>query len=69
VFKLHIFDSSGEPIILAVGSGGAEVDTFLIEPGGTGAVEVSIPAGSRLSVKSAGAAAVNDGLLIINLLD
>jgi hypothetical protein len=69
VFKLHIFDSSGEPIILALGDAGSEVDSFLIEPGGSGAVEISIPVGTRLSVKSAGAAAVNDGLLIINLLD
>jgi hypothetical protein len=68
-FKLHIFDSSGEPIILALGDAGSEVDSFLIEPGGSGAVEILIPVGTRLSVKSAGAAAVNDGLLIINLLD
>jgi hypothetical protein len=65
--KLHIFDSSGEQVRLAVGAGGAEVEVWRIEPGGPGAVELTIAAGSRLSIRAA-SGTISDGDLVINFL-
>lgn len=63
--KLQIFDSSGSTMVLAVGAAASEVDQFYIFPGGNGDVELSIPSGSRISVKAVSASATS-GELIIN---
>lgn len=55
--RLDVFDSSGQTLVFAVGAAAAEVDQFYIYPGGNGAVELSIPSGSRLSVKAVSATA------------
>lgn len=64
--KLEIFDSSGETLILAVGAAASEVDQFYILPGGNGSVDLFIPAGSRIAIKSKTATA-SVGLIAVNL--
>jgi hypothetical protein len=55
--QLHIFDSSGETLVLATGSG-PEVDVAHIPPGGLSTtLDLNIPAGTRLSVKAVSATA------------
>jgi hypothetical protein len=66
VNKIEIFDSSGQALILAVGAAASEVDQLYIFPGGNGAVELAIPASSRISVKAKTATA-SVGFLAINL--
>jgi hypothetical protein len=67
VTRIHIFDSSGYPIRLAVGSAGNEVELFRIAPGGDGQVDIGITSGSRLSVRAL-SGTIDDGELIINFL-
>lgn len=50
--NLQIFDSSGQLLVLAVGAVGLEVDKLLIFPGGNGSVDLTIPSGSRISLKA-----------------
>lgn len=66
VSRIEIFDSSGECMILAVGGAGSEVDQLYIFPGGNGAIDLTIPSASRISVKAKTATA-SDGFLAINL--
>lgn len=66
--KAHIFMSSGEPLELAFGAFGAEVSQLYITPGGNGAIEIDIPANTRLSVSAVNNVTVNEGVLIMNLL-
>lgn len=61
---IHIFDSSGRALYLATGAAASEVDQIFIEPGGTGPVGLSIPAGTRLSIKAVDAAATKGQLLV-----
>lgn len=49
---VEIFDSSGVAIFFAVGAAAAEVNQFVIYPGGNGQVPLAIPAGSRISYKA-----------------
>jgi hypothetical protein len=65
--KLQIFDSSGESLYLAVGAALSEVDQIFIFPGGNDIVDLAIPAGSRISVKSV-SATISSGELLINCL-
>lgn len=62
--KLRIFDSSGEIMILATGAAASETDVLYIEPGGPGDIELSIPSGTRLSVKALSANATTGDLVI-----
>lgn len=64
--KVEVFDSSGECMILAVGAAASEVDQFYIFPGGNGPVELSIPSGSRISIKAKTATA-SSGFIAVNL--
>lgn len=48
---VSVFDSSGETLVLAIGAGGAEVNQFLIPPGGCD-LPFLIPVGSRVSLKA-----------------
>lgn len=68
ITKAQIFMSSGEPLILAFGAAAAEVDQGYIIPGGNGLIEITIPAGTRLSVKAVNVVTVNEGIILANLL-
>ncbi len=65
--KLQIFDSSGSALVLAVGAAASEVDQIYIFPGGNGDVELTIPSGSRISIKAVDTAA-SVGQILINCL-
>lgn len=62
---IEIFDSSGQAMILAVGAAASEVDQFYIFPGGQGAVQLAIPASSRVSIKAKTANATS-GYILVN---
>ena len=64
--QLDIFDSSGQTLVLAFGAAAAEVDQFLITPGGVGPYNIAIPAGTRISIKAVSANATV-GEIDINL--
>lgn len=68
IYKIQIFMSSGEPLLLAFGAAAAESDQAIIIPGGNGIIDVTIPPNTRLSVKAVNAVTVNTGNLLINLL-
>lgn len=62
------FDSSGQGMILALGSVSSEVDFLYIPPGGfDGQVSVSIPSGERISIKAINGTA-NAGRFIANFM-
>lgn len=54
---IFIFDSSGQTLLLGVGSAGNEVVYTLVEPGGNGFVPLFIPKGSRVALKALSATA------------
>lgn len=63
--RLYIFDSSGQDFVLATGAAASEVDQIAIPPGGIEApVDLFIPSGTRISIKSKSATA-SSGLLIV----
>lgn len=66
-FKFHIFDSSGETLVLATGAAASEVDLMYIPPGGD-TVTVYVASGTRLSVKAISANATS-GEMVINATD
>lgn len=66
IYKLNIFDSSGQTMILATGAAAAEVDLLYIPPGGFNApMEIYIAAGTRLSIKALSANATS-GEVVLN---
>lgn len=65
--EIFIFDSSGQTLVLAFGAAASEVDKIYIVPGGNGTVALSIPAGTRLSIKAVSANA-SVGEITVNLL-
>jgi hypothetical protein len=50
--EVEIYDSSGRSLFLALGAAAAEVDQILIPFGGNGRIPLSIPAGTRVSIKA-----------------
>lgn len=66
--KVHIFMSSGEPLLLAFGAAASEVDQVYILPGGNGFVDLEIPATTRVSVKAVNAVTVSEGSILVNFL-
>lgn len=61
ISDLYIFDSSGQTLVLATGAAGFEIDQYYIVPGGDGLVKLTIPAGSRISIKAiSGTASVGE---------
>lgn len=65
---LSIFDSSGNPMILAVGAPGSEVDQIYVPPGGSvGGYSLYIPAGSRISYKALLTNSTSGNLIITGL--
>lgn len=65
--RLHIFDSSGSALYLAVGAAASEVDYIFIPPGGIEWIEIDIPSASRLSIKAVDTATSSGQLLITAL--
>lgn len=57
VNQLYIFDSSGQTLFLAVGAAASEVNKAYIVPGGNGILNLTIPSGSRVSIKAVSATA------------
>jgi hypothetical protein len=64
--EIEIFDSSGQLLILALGAATEEVDKCFIFPGGLGKQQLSIPAGTRVSLKATSTSATT-GLIAVNL--
>jgi hypothetical protein len=64
---LHIFDSSGQAMILGIGGSGSEVTTLYVPPGGE-IYTLHIPAGSRLAYKALTATA-SSGYLLMSFLE
>lgn len=64
--RISIFDSSGQPMILATGAAASEVNQLYVPPGG-GEFDLAIPAGTRISIKALVATA-SSGFLLINVL-
>lgn len=64
------FESSGQPMIVAIGAPGSEVDLFAVPPGGfNGEIPIFIPQGSRVSIKQLNAETLGTGIFITaNLL-
>jgi hypothetical protein len=65
IYRVGIFDSSGQTLELGIGAAGSEVPIMHIEPGGNGIVPIFIPTGARLAIRAVTADAVA-GELIIN---
>lgn len=55
--RIEIFDSSGQTLKIATGAAASEVDLMNIFPGGNGIVDVTIPSGTRVSVRAVSATA------------
>jgi hypothetical protein len=60
---IHIFDSSGQAMILGVGASGSEVIQLYVPPGGD-TYTLDIPSGSRIAYKALSANAVSGYLLM-----
>lgn len=67
VRKVMIFLTSGTPMYLATGAAASETDRFIIYPGMDAVIEVTIPNGTRLSLKSIGSN-ITSGSMIVNLM-
>lgn len=63
---IHIFDSSGQAMILATGASGSEVVQLYIPPGGD-TYTLTIPAGTRIAYKALTATA-SSGYLLMSFL-
>lgn len=61
--SIHIFDSSGQAMILAIGGSGSEVNQLYVPPGGD-TFTFNIPAGTRISYKALSANATTGYLLM-----
>jgi len=55
--KMEIFDSSGQTLKIAFGAAAAEVDQFLVFPGGNGPIDINVPAATRISIQAVSALA------------
>ena len=64
---IHIFDSSGQAMILGVGGPGSEVIQIYVPPGGD-TYTLNIPSGSRIAYKALTATA-NSGYLLMSFLE
>jgi len=67
--EMHIFDSSGQTLVIATGAAASEVDQFYVFPGGNGKVEVDpavFASSTRVSIKAISADATA-GEISINL--
>jgi len=64
--KIHVFDSSGQAMIFAIGAAASEVDSLYVPPGGD-TYSLRIPAGSRISYKALTANATS-GYVVMSFL-
>jgi hypothetical protein len=62
---VECYNQSGSSLYFATGAGGAEVNQFVIPPGGNGPVVITIAASTRISVKAVDTS-VSIGSLILN---
>ncbi len=65
--KVQIFMSQGNPLFLAFGAAASEVDKIYVIPGGNGLIDLTIPAGTRVSLKAVSTTA-NTGYILVNFL-
>jgi len=64
-----LFDSGGYAMEIGIGAASSETRLFVVPPGGfNGEIKISIPSGSRLSVRCLEAQTVSVGLIVMNLL-
>lgn len=66
--SIQVFDSSGQTLQIGVGAAAAEVEQFIVIPGGNGFVNLAIPSGSRIAIKAVSGTA-NSGEIDINLFN
>lgn len=60
------FESSGFPMVVAIGAAASEVDLFVVPPGGfNGRIPMNIPAGSRISIKELVSDAISANTFIV----
>lgn len=60
------FESSGQPMIIAIGAVGAEVDLMYVPPGGfNGEIPINIAAGVRVSMKQLNAEVLSAGIFVV----
>jgi hypothetical protein len=64
--EIEIFDSSGQTLKIATGAAASEVDKFLVFPGGNGRIKLTIPSGTRISIRAVSATA-STGEISVNL--
>jgi hypothetical protein len=63
---IDVFSGNGQPVFIAIGGAGSEINQIAVIPGGqAGSIPVKFPAGSRISLKSAGSN-ITSGLFILN---
>lgn len=63
--EVEIFDSSGQTLVLATGTAGAEADQVYIFPGGNGRIPLAIATSTRVAIKAVSATA-NSGEISVN---
>lgn len=63
--EVEIFDSSGQTLVLATGTAGAEADQVYIFPGGNGRIPLAIATSTRVAIKAVSATA-NTGEISVN---
>jgi hypothetical protein len=68
---LSLFDGGGFPMVIGLGAASSEVDFLYVPPGGfNGVLPISIPAGSRVSIKCLQASTtVSSGVFVLNLME
>jgi len=65
--RIAMYETTGETIQLAIGGSGSEVLKLTIGPGCDQIIDVNIPAGSRIAVRTVGSNATA-GSLILNMV-
>ncbi len=68
VKKIRVADTTGEFIGVYTGPAASEVLAFIINPGQSNEIEHSIPAGTRVSLRSMGVTDITSGLLAMQFL-
>lgn len=60
------FESSGQPMVVAIGAPGLEVDLFVVPPGGfNGEIPMDMETGDRVSIKQLNAEVLGSGIMIV----
>lgn len=65
---IHLFDTTGKYLQIGVGGSGSEVEECILGPGNDQPISVTIPSGSRISIRSREATAPSAGSVAINYL-